>query len=267
MVCSTCRELQSSADALPDAVPKKRGPKTDVLEALLKRVDGLEKRLHSEGKSDELVEELSSAIHDAADSSKHSKNSPDIQANAEISHNHGNTTISNQLVSPIEPKCDLQLRPCLRIQRVLTVTSVQTPTLAPDLLLDTYFARIHGKPYHILDEATTRQRLQANQLPSHLAFAIYAVSARYRTCVSTNDSSADSCRYAPHYGGYNAAVRIGSEYARRARLELDIDEPSIEALQTLMLLAQASFQLGKGKKTFMLLSTAHNSSKLKRRLI
>lgn len=35
-----------------DAVPKKRGPKTDVLEALLKRVDGLEKRLRSEGKDD-----------------------------------------------------------------------------------------------------------------------------------------------------------------------------------------------------------------------
>jgi hypothetical protein len=29
-------------------VPKKRGPKTDVLEALLKRVDGLEKRLKPE---------------------------------------------------------------------------------------------------------------------------------------------------------------------------------------------------------------------------
>lgn len=65
-------------------------------------------------------------------------------------------------------------------------------------------------------------------------------------------------RYAPHFGGYNAAVRIGSEYARRARLELEIDEPSIEALQTLMLLSQASFQLGKGKKTFMLLSTIHD---------
>lgn len=36
---------------LPDAVPKKRGPKTDVLEALLKRVDGLEKRLKDEQKS------------------------------------------------------------------------------------------------------------------------------------------------------------------------------------------------------------------------
>ncbi|KAL5399750.1 hypothetical protein PMIN03_012621 [Paraphaeosphaeria minitans] len=38
-------------------VPKKRGPKTDVLEALLKRVDGLEKRLHSEGKSESAIED------------------------------------------------------------------------------------------------------------------------------------------------------------------------------------------------------------------
>lgn len=52
-------------------------------------------------------------------------------------------------------------------------------------------------------------------------------------------------------------MRIGDEYARRSRLELDIDDPSIETLQTLMLLSQASFQLGKGKKTFMLLSMSH----------
>jgi hypothetical protein len=33
---------------ISDAVPKKRGPKTDVLEALLKRIDGLEKQLQPE---------------------------------------------------------------------------------------------------------------------------------------------------------------------------------------------------------------------------
>lgn len=38
-------------NVLLDAVPKKRGPKTDVLEALLKRVDGLERRLKDEKKS------------------------------------------------------------------------------------------------------------------------------------------------------------------------------------------------------------------------
>jgi len=61
----------------------------------------------------------------------------------------------------------------------LTETSLQSPSVVPDLLLETYFARLHGKPYHILDETTTKQRMQTNQLPAHLAYAIYAVSARY----------------------------------------------------------------------------------------
>lgn len=85
-------------------MPKKRGPKTDVLEALLKRVDGLEKRLHSEGKTDELVEELTSAINDAADSSKANKTSPNSQP-VDIVQNHSNASIGNQLMSPIEPRC------------------------------------------------------------------------------------------------------------------------------------------------------------------
>ena len=37
-------------------------------------------------------------------------------------------------------------------------------------------------------------------------------------------------------------------------MELDIDEPAIDALQSLLLLAQASYQTGRGKKAFMLLS-------------
>lgn len=64
-------------------------------------------------------------------------------------------------------------------EKELTELSLQSPSVVPDLLLDTYFTRIHGKPYHVLDETTTKQRMQANQLPGHLAYAIYAVSARY----------------------------------------------------------------------------------------
>ncbi|TPR03482.1 hypothetical protein CAN33_000355 [Aspergillus niger] len=45
LVCHSNPELLL---ILLDAVPKKRGPKTDVLEALLKRVDGLEKRLQED---------------------------------------------------------------------------------------------------------------------------------------------------------------------------------------------------------------------------
>lgn len=38
-----------------DAIPKKRGPKTDVLEALVKRVDGLEKQLRHEQDDEQTV--------------------------------------------------------------------------------------------------------------------------------------------------------------------------------------------------------------------
>ncbi|KAH8730253.1 fungal-specific transcription factor domain-containing protein [Phaeosphaeriaceae sp. PMI808] len=231
--CEACQVF--NCPCIYDAVPKKRGPKTDVLEALLKRVDGLEKRLHTEGKSDDLtdLDPTTTTAQDTSNSndsngSSASPSQPSRQSN-DIAPNHAHshaqaTSHVHQLMSPIEP-------------------SIQSQSLSPELLVDAYFTRIHGKPYYILDEATTRQRLQTNQLPAHLAYAIYAVAARYAA-------------FAPHFGGYASAVQIGQEYARRARLELDIDEPSIEALQTLMLLAQASFQLGKGKKTFMLLTSA-----------
>ncbi|ORY09353.1 fungal-specific transcription factor domain-domain-containing protein [Clohesyomyces aquaticus] len=219
----TCEACQVFAcPCIYDAVPKKRGPKTDVLEALLKRVDGLEKRLHTEGKSDTSLPDADSSGDTGSDTNKSANDvslAPGRPSLLDIAPNP--TSSANQLMSPIEP-------------------SMHSPSLISDLLLDTYFARIHGKPYYILDETTTRQRMQANQLPGYLAYAIYAVSARY----------------APHFGGYNAAVRVGQEYARRSRMEVDIDEPSIEALQTLLLLSQASYQAGKGKKTFMLLTSA-----------
>ncbi|GAB0145685.1 hypothetical protein EsHS_00006110 [Epichloe bromicola] len=45
-----------------DAVPKKRGPKTDVLEALLKRVDGLEAKLKEKNADEDLTKTVESAI-------------------------------------------------------------------------------------------------------------------------------------------------------------------------------------------------------------
>ena len=59
-------------------MPKKRGPKTDVLEALLKRVNGLEKRLKDEGKDpDEDTSEavVAESVRDAVEK-KSSKKAP-----------------------------------------------------------------------------------------------------------------------------------------------------------------------------------------------
>ena len=61
----------------------------------------------------------------------------------------------------------------------------------------------------------------------------------------------------PHLcGGHDGAVRTGQQYVLQARHEIDVDEPSIDHLQALLLLAMANFQSGKGKKSYMLLSHA-----------
>lgn len=63
----------------------------------------------------------------------------------------------------------------------------------------------------------------------------------------------EQCRYTPHPNGYQAAVRLSEEYATRARLDIDIDEPSIDALQACLLLVIAFIAAGRGKKAYMLL--------------
>lgn len=66
---------------------------------------------------------------------------------------------------------------------------------------------------------------------------------------------ADVCRYTAHPNGYHAAVRLSEDYALRARTELDIDDPNIDTLQSLLLLGVAFTAAGKGKKAYMMLGT------------
>jgi hypothetical protein len=160
-------------------VPKKRGPKTDVLEALLKRVDGLEKRLHDEGKAEgSTTADESSAVLDplvttspilVTDANERQKS--ELTGNAATSPFHE----SPALLTPTESLYDSQARAF-----ELEADPSSEPSLPnlQDIYLDTYFARVHGKPYHILDEQVVRQRCQTNQIPTFLLHAIYAVSAR-----------------------------------------------------------------------------------------
>ena len=48
-------------------------------------------------------------------------------------------------------------------------------------------------------------------------------------------------------------MRLSEDYAIRARTELDIDDPSVDCLQALLLLAVAFTAAGKGKKAHMML--------------
>ncbi len=207
---------------LADAVPKKRGPKTDVLEALLKRVDGLERRLKDEKQ-----------LNGSKDSPSDPPSVP-----PDTSSSAGTDTF---------PEHAQQQRPNLKTENIPEPTtesaiytptpSVQSPAVADDVLIDAYFGRAHGKPYFILDEGVIRSRAQAGTATNGLLLALYAVGARY----------------AVHPNGYHAAVRLSEEYATRARAEVNIDEPSIETLQALLLLSLSFIALGSGKKAYMLL--------------
>lgn len=208
--CEACQVFQ--CPCIYDAVPKKRGPKTDVLEALLRRVDGLERRLKDEKKSDSPNGDIGSVVGDDGVNGDSKPKRPHLDTN--------NVSNESAVYSP-------------------TSASEPSPSVPTDVLLDTYFGRCHGKVYHILDETSTRQRAQLNQIPSYLLYAIYAVSARYTT----------------HPNGYHAVVRLSEDYSLRARSELDIDDPSIDCLQALLLLALAFTAAGKGKKAYMMLAS------------
>ncbi|KAF1990953.1 hypothetical protein K402DRAFT_389158 [Aulographum hederae CBS 113979] len=214
--CEACRIFQ--CPCVYDAVPKRRGPKTDVIEALLKRVDGLEKRF----KDDDTVED---GLHQQ---SPHSRGS-----GSDVSPS---STGAGAPLATLAPRSvEVQNQPIMTEEGVLP-----SPNISPMRLIDTYFARFHDGPFHIFDENTIRRRHHSGRLSKKIAWAMYAASARFMMDTE----------------GLEACVIIGNNYARRARLEVDADESSIENVQTLLLLCQAVYQDGKGKKAYMILTSA-----------
>lgn len=163
---------QHQTDTLTDAVPKKRGPKTDVLEALLKRVDGLEARLKHEKKSEQ-----------EANADEGQSVSPDD------SEPNTTSTISASVPHDAEPQQKRQRAPTIQAIALNSHSRdiVPSPPLTSEppieaqqgLLLDNYFTEFHGKPYHIVEEAAFRHRYHTKQLPSYLLKAMFAVAARY----------------------------------------------------------------------------------------
>ncbi|KAI7010404.1 hypothetical protein KC362_g16945, partial [Hortaea werneckii] len=246
--CEACQVFNVAC--IYDAIPKKRGPKTDVLEALLKRVNGLEKRLKDEknpesADTDNTTTEGASATQDES----HVDSSSTVEE--DVVQPLGGTEASRaetkqpepqpiKQTTPAKPQPQLQAQPQAQPHQHEQFQAVQSQAFA-EALVDIYFARLHGKPYYILDEPATRQRLRDGQLPRFLNNAIYAVSIRHATHMC---------------GGLGAAIGYSQEHARQARQEIDVDEPSIEHLQALLLLTMASFQSGRGKRSYMLLSHA-----------
>lgn len=182
--------LQATNTSFTDAQPKKRGPKTDVLEALLKRVNGLEKRLKEENKStspdDQEVAAASERSKEEAEPvasvvKKRSSNveTPTISQPAPLATTSGPQQPRLGFADSI-PRYDQSLQQDLGVRNNDHGRPQQASALQnSNALLDVYFARLHGKPYYILDEAATRQKWQAGLLPMPIASAIHAVTARY----------------------------------------------------------------------------------------
>lgn len=157
--------------ASADAIPKKRGPKTDVLEALLRRVDGLEKRLdHDDDGEKPGSKPTQTTLSEAKGSSspeEYQLDSPRMDENPAVRHQPESAPAptsgllqSNHIPSPANSTHSLPAHD------------------QANLLLSIYFNRIHGKPYHIFHEGSIRRRYLEGRLPSHLSLAIFAITIR-----------------------------------------------------------------------------------------
>ncbi|KXJ95065.1 fungal-specific transcription factor domain-domain-containing protein, partial [Microdochium bolleyi] len=228
--CEACQVFQ--CPCVYDAVPKKRGPKTDVLEALLKRVDGLEARLKHEKKSEgEHADDAQSVSPENSEPSSASTMAAPASHSAEPQPKRMRAP-TIQTLAPNSHARDIVPSPPLTSEPPVEVQS--------GLLMDTYFSEFHGKPYHIVDEASFRHRYHSKQLPTSLSKAMFAVAARY----------------APHPHGGTAAVKLSERYAAQSRMEIDSDEPSMDSLQAMLLLVTAFTAAGRGRKAYMLMSMA-----------
>ncbi|KAJ9297941.1 transcriptional regulator family: Fungal Specific TF [Paecilomyces variotii] len=215
--CEACKVFQ--CPCIYDATPKKRGPKTDVLEALLKRVDGLEKRLQEERTP---ASPVSPAKATADEHSPHDNQSTLNPRETRLASSEVQQSLSTSRIETNLPPHSMDGG----YGASFAPTQERPPHLQgqqlPHTVLDTFFSRIHGKPYYILDEADTRAKHKLGQLPHHLSMAIHAITISYG----------------------EPSLRSGLEYAMQSKRALDIDDPSVETLQTLILLSLSFFAHG-----------------------
>nr|OQO16810.1 hypothetical protein B0A51_16538 [Rachicladosporium sp. CCFEE 5018] len=238
-VCEACTTFNSAC--IYDAIPQKRGPKTGLTEGTTRRSNGAAKRLKTEADG-ELTSDETTA--NARERVAKRKDSPVVETEVEDVRPILGTATPQQTRSR-----DGFPGACQYIVDAAPVTSPPPPAShAPlrsqsldEILLDVYLTRLHGKPFYIIDEATIRVQQSTDAVTSCLSMAIRAVSIKY----------------APQLcGGYAEATRLSQEWLTQSRAEIDVDEPSVEHAQALLLLALAAQQHGNGKKACMLLAHA-----------
>ncbi|KAF8470709.1 fungal-specific transcription factor domain-containing protein, partial [Kalaharituber pfeilii] len=220
--CGACLAFQCAC--VYDAIPKKRGPKTEVLEELLKRVSGLEKRLQEEKElNSKQAQEAAAAIIQA-------RRSPPPSEEA-----------------PLPPRTSTEIDPLDTSPPLYQRAFIDFPQLKyPDTFVDVYFAHVHMKPFEILHEPTFRARLASNSIPSCQLNAVCATSARFLSCPDSHAITIPR----------DMALSLCTYYANASRAALDVDMPNFESFQTTLDLVSVFTFIGKGWTAYMLLGVA-----------
>lgn len=147
-------------------MPKKRGPKPEVLEELLKRIDGLEKRLGE---------------NNGGGGSKDSPPAADggsIGSAASRPTATGTETAAASPPAPLEPE---QPPPPSAAATPPAARLAATPAdrRLASRLVDIFFARVNGKPYTLFHEGMFRQDWADGRAPGCILDTVCAVSVRW----------------------------------------------------------------------------------------
>lgn len=103
--------------------------------------------------------------------------------------------------------------------------------------IDAFFTKFHGKPYDVLHEETFRTRLAKCLVHPSQLHIVCAIGAKY-----------------VHSGSRGHVLCV--QYTDAARAAVDMDFPSFENFQTLVLVSMCYFYIGKGYKAFMCMGAA-----------
>ncbi|EFX03274.1 fungal specific transcription factor domain containing protein [Grosmannia clavigera kw1407] len=220
MNCKSCRKRKRKLiggryrTVAIDAVPKKRGPKTDVLEALLKRVDGLEQQLKDKKKEDHSNEDESGS---SGTSKSGSGNGPSPSAENDATASSSVDDVPDTIHADV---AGTGTRGTSKKRKNPLSSAGKNPVNDPEGSV-------------------------CDQLPQSIGDPNPVVQTEALLETST-----------PHPNGYQAAVSMGEAYVQRARAEIEMDEPTVDGLQALLLLTLSFNASGKGKKAYMLLTSA-----------
>jgi hypothetical protein len=113
-------------------------------------------------------------------------------------------------------------------------------------LVEIYFTHVNNQTYGFLHRPTFLRHIEEGKVPDGLLYSICAISARFSASHAPPPLPRQSSKETPAY-------HAGEPYAVEARrLALrDFDKPTVQNVQTLLLLALHDFGGKKGQKAWM----------------